>query len=144
MFDDIVAANCFSSVWLARDQQENRYVALKITVAHASASSLEGKILQHLRQGNPEHPGRSCVQILWDEFFVNGPNGRHLCLVSQVTGCSVAESKEASTKWMFPINIARAVAAQTTMGLAYIHSCGVIHGGRRHKSIPFTQSSRLD
>ena len=132
------------SVWLVRDQRENRYVALKNIVAHASATSLEGKILRHLRQGNPKHPGRSCVQILWDEFFVDGPNGRHLCLVTEVAGCSVAESKEASTKWMFPINIARAIAAQTTMGLAYIHSCGVIHGGTKSTSIQFTQSSRVN
>ena len=118
-----------SSVWLARDQRENRYVALKIIVAHASAASLEGSILRHLRGGNSEHPGRSNVQILFDEFFTNGPNGRHLYLVSEPAGCSVAQSKEASAKWMFPVNIARAVAAQTTMGLAYIHSCGVTHGG---------------
>ncbi len=63
-----------------------------------------------------------------DEFFIDGPNGRHLCLVSEVAGCSVAMSTEASIKHLFPINTARAVAAQATMGLAYIHSCGVTHG----------------
>lgn len=116
-------------MWLAKDQQENRYVALKILIARVSAASSEGIILRHLSASNREHPGRSYIQSLLDEFFTNGPNGRHLCLVSEPAGCSVAQSKEASTKWMFPINVARAVAAQTIMGLAYIHSCGVTHGG---------------
>lgn len=118
-------------MWLARDRRENRYVALKIIVAHASVTSSEDTIFQCLSQGNPQHPGRRFVQSLLNKFFTNGPNGKHLCLVSEAAGCSVAQSKEASTKWMFPINVARAVAAQTTMGLAYIHSCDIVHGGRR-------------
>ena len=144
MTNRYVTANGVSLVWLARDQQENRYVALKIIASHASTASSEGKILRHLRQGNSGHPGRSYVQSLWDEFFVHGPNGRHLCLVSEVAGCSVAESKEASTTWMFPVKIARAIAAQTTMGLAYIHSCGIIHAGKGQYTSVHSQSSRLD
>ncbi|KAL9123858.1 MAG: hypothetical protein Q9217_006753 [Psora testacea] len=94
-------------------------------------------MLRRLRQGDPGHPGRSCVQSLLDEFFVKGPNGRHICLVSEAAGWSVGQSKEASIKWMFPINIARAVAAQATMGLAYIHSCGITHGDLHPKNILF-------
>lgn len=37
---------------------------------------------------------------LLDEFSIEGPNGRHKCLVTQAAGCSIAQSKEASNNWM--------------------------------------------
>ncbi|KAL9100309.1 MAG: hypothetical protein Q9163_004308 [Psora crenata] len=119
------------------DQRENRYVAIKIMLADESAASSEGYFLRHLQGGDPKHPGRSYVQTLLDEFFTDGPNGRHRCLVSEPAGCSLARSKEAAVKSMFPINIARAIAAQATMGQAYIHSCGVTHADLHLHNILF-------
>lgn len=107
----------------------NRYVAVKIVVAEASKTSSEGQILRLLSDAKISHPGRSYVSSISDEFSINGPNGRHLCLVSEPARCSVAASKEASTNWMFPIEVARTVAAQVILGLHYIHSRGVVHGG---------------
>lgn len=93
----------YSTVWLARDQQEKRYVALKIIVAEASRFSSKSRILSHLYRSSIGrfHPGRASVPFILDEFFLEGPNGRHLCLVGEPAGCSVAESKEASRNWMF-------------------------------------------
>jgi hypothetical protein len=127
-----------STVWLANDGLEIRYVALKILAAAASEESSEAKILRVLRSGNPDHPGRAYVSSMLDEFIINGPNGRHLCIVSEAAGCSVAQSKEASTTWKFPANVARAISAQVLLGLAYIHSCGVVHGGTS-KHLPVLQ-----
>lgn len=120
----------YSTVWLAQDHLKSRHVALKILVAAASENSSEGKILRALGSGHPEHPGRAYVLSLLDEFFVNGPNGRHLCVVSEAAGCSVAKSKETSTTWKFPANVARVIGARVLLGLDYIHSCGVVHGGK--------------
>lgn len=120
----------YSTVWLAKDQHEDRYVALKIVVAEASKSSSESRILRLLGNSQPKDAGRSYVSPIFDEFCIDGPNGRHLCLVSEPARCSVATSKEASTNWMFPMGVARAVAAQAVLGLRDIHSCGVVHGGR--------------
>ncbi len=38
----------YSTVWLAKDQHMNRYVAVKIVVADASNTSSETQILRHL------------------------------------------------------------------------------------------------
>ena len=119
----------YSTTWLAKDQYMNRYVALKIVVAEALKVSSEGRILRHLRDTQLDHPGRGYVCSILDEFFISGPNGRHLCLVSEPARCCIASSKEASINWMFPMGIARAVAAQAILGLQYIHSRGVVHGG---------------
>ena len=118
-----------SIVWLAKDQQEDRYLTLKIIIAEASVTSSESKILRKLRDGNPEHPGRKYIQSLLNESSLEGPIGTHLCVLSEVVGCSVAESKEAATTRMFRLPVARAISAQVLMGLAYMHSCGVTHCG---------------
>ncbi|RAH62719.1 kinase-like protein [Aspergillus piperis CBS 112811] len=119
----------YSTVWLAHDRKESRYVALKIMIADVSERSVESKILQHLQRGGDlTHPGRKYISSLHDQFSFKGPNGHHMCLVSEVAGCSVAESKENSPRFMFSLDIARAIAAQVTMGPAYMHSLGVGHG----------------
>ena len=123
----------YSTVWLARDLHLNRYVTLKIVVARASGESSESRILRHLRQ-TVSGDSDSCITSLRDEFYIDGPNGRHLCLATEPAACSVADSKDASLKWMFPLEIARAISAQTILALQTIHSSGVIHGGIVHLS----------
>lgn len=101
----------YSTVWLAKDQHTNRYVALKIVVAETSQASSESLILRRLGDSRKHYAGSSYVSPILDEFCIDGPNGRHLCLVSEPAKCSVAASKEASMNWMFSMGIARAVAA---------------------------------
>lgn len=122
----------YSTVWLAKDNLKARYVALKILVASAPERKTESQILRTMGfgRGMPEHPGRAYVSSLLDEFVIDGPNGSHLCVVTEAAGCSVAQSKEASITWKFPANVARAISAQVLLGLDYIHSCGVVHGGK--------------
>lgn len=122
----------YSTVWLARDRHQNKYVALKIVVAELSATSNESRILHVLekkRASNSSLIGKQYVSELLNEFMIDGPNGRHTCLVSEPAGCSLAVSKDASVVWLFPLQVARAIAAKIIMGLAFLHSCGVIHGG---------------
>ena len=124
----------YSTVWLARDLHTDRYVALKIIVAEASEGSSEGRILQHLQQSVGNRAGKHFFASLLDGFHINGPNGQHLCLASEPARCSVATSKEASINWMFPLAVARAIVAQSVIGLQAIHSCGVVHGGKMNSS----------
>lgn len=124
----------YSTVWLARDRQLQKYVALKVLAAH-EAKPNEAKILRLLSSPN-SHPGRRFVPLLLDEFAIDGPNGRHLCLVQDVAACSVAISKEWSSNNLFPLETARSIAAQLILGISYLHSRGVCHGGQR--SLDFT------
>ena len=119
----------FSTVWLARDRIEHRYVALKVITAAASEVSLEARIMRHLRQSSPGYPGHSFVLSLLDDFSIDGPNGRHQCIVSEVVGNSLVVAKESTKDEIFPLTTARVVTPQLALGLAYIHSCGVLHGG---------------
>ena len=118
----------YSTVWLAKDKKANRYVALKIILADASEKTSEGRVLRHLRKTLSSPADRVYINPFYDEFIIDGPNGRHLCVVTKPAGCSVGDSRNGY--YMFPIGIARAIAAQTVLGLKAIHSQGVIHGGR--------------
>ncbi|KAL7626508.1 hypothetical protein AAE478_003280 [Parahypoxylon ruwenzoriense] len=118
----------YSTIWLAHDQQLQRYVSLKILVASASGDSIEGDILRLLQNGDSAHPGRQFVPSPLDQFTFQGPNGQHLCLVGVPYGCSISKSKEDSVYLMFPVEAARSAAAQLIMGLSYLHACGICHG----------------
>jgi len=74
----------YPTAWWAKDHLEARCVALKILIAAGKHS--ESTILRALMSGPPDHQGRAYVLPLLDEFVVNGPNGRHLCIVSEALG----------------------------------------------------------
>ena len=120
----------FSTVWLARDQHKNQYVALKILIAERSQAASESRILRYLQDVQQKCGTRSYVIPLLDEFYIDGPNGRHLCLVNEIARCSIRDSNPSSNKWNFPLVVARAIAAQAVLGLKEIHSSGVVHGGK--------------
>ncbi|RAH83817.1 kinase-like protein [Aspergillus japonicus CBS 114.51] len=110
----------YSSIWLARDQQRQRYVSLKILTARASSDSREGDVLEHLMKSDLAH----VIPRLLDQFSFHGPNGHHRCLVGEPAGGSIAKAKEDSTNLMFPVDAARSIAAQLLLGLSYLHATG--------------------
>lgn len=126
-----LGSGSYSTVWLARDSEINRYVALKIVLADFSEASRESLVLRHLRDFKKANPGSGAkfLTTLLNEFYIDGPNGRHLCLVTDPTRGSLAESKE-THPWLFQIRISRAIAAQAVLGLQTIHSSGIVHGGK--------------
>ena len=134
----------FSTVWLARDHTENRYVSLKVITAAASKLNLEAKIWHRMHRGNVNHPGRSFILSLLDEFSIDGPNGRHRCIVSEVVGINIADAKEVHEDEMLPLEIARKITPQIASGVAYMHSCGVVHGGQKLLLRPCTCGSVLN
>ena len=118
----------FSTVWLARDNVLQRYVAVKILSAEVSSECPELKILNYLKQSSTDHPGRQYIAFLIDHFELHGPNGTHLCLVSEVLGPSLAYliGKNLQLRG----SVARKVARQLAEAVAFLHSQGVCHGGR--------------
>jgi len=120
----------FSTVWLARDSAADRYVSLKVFTATASERSSESQVLEIIHQNNPLHPGRMFVSSLLNDFSIRGPNGNHRCLVTEILGPTVSDVKESFDCDLLSLDIARRVTVQLALGLADIHSCGIIHGGK--------------
>lgn len=121
-----------STVWLAKNTlTDGEYVALKILTAEATKTTDEHKIIDHLRsKSNPKHPGHQYVASSLDSFWFSGPNGCHLCLIGEVVGSSLRDCIDINEPpCYFPIKTSRAIAAQVILGVAYLHSLGICHGG---------------
>lgn len=122
---------------LILDSSTHRIVSIKVVVASESTEkNHELKILQHLQANNNSysHPGCSHVTQLLDSFFHEGPNGRHLCVVLELLGPTLFQVAERSQNYRLKADLARHVSGQIVKAVAYLHSCGVVHGGE-HTSL---------
>jgi hypothetical protein len=120
----------YSTVRLARDNQTQRYVAIK--VARADSTPQEVKALRKLASTEPApasqclHRGKASIPALLDEFSVKGLNGEHKCFVTLPARSNLYS---APFSRLFPTHIARALSASLAYSVAYIHSKGYAHGG---------------
>ena len=61
-------------------------MALKIILADASDEDCAELMLLHLKDLDFDQPGGKHIALPMDHFWIEGPNGRHLCLVLPVLG----------------------------------------------------------
>lgn len=118
-----------STTWLAEDTKKRRLVALKISTAESAERTGEIRILLRLAESKSVLPGKIIVQKLLDSFIFPGPYGTHKCLVTDAARVDVHDAKQASYRRPFRLPSARAIAAQLILGLQFIHSEGIVHGG---------------
>ncbi|KAK1598925.1 kinase domain-containing protein [Colletotrichum navitas] len=117
----------YSTIWLARDEQLGKYVAIKVSTA--DHSSQEADILSQFSARTVENVqfGGSLIPVILDHFNLNGPNGTHLCSVTAPARCNVAEVLEPGSG-PFQLRVARSLAAQLAIVVAYVHQLGYVHG----------------
>lgn len=115
----------FSTVWLAEDEDEQRWVALKIVAAEDSYPIMAKSALAH--SVLHEAPAQGVAQH-YRQFTFEGPNGHHLCLVLPALGPSAAILSHSLKSRLRP-QLARKVAYQATRAVAELHSRGLCHGG---------------
>lgn len=121
----------FSTVWLAKDTQENRHVALKVvrSATHYTETAVdEIKLCQRIATANPSHPGHAHVVSLLDQFEHQGPNGTHVCMVFEVLGENLLGLIKRYEHRGIPIAVVKQITRQILLGLDYLHrECGIIH-----------------
>ncbi|KAI4219505.1 MAG: hypothetical protein L6R36_008281 [Xanthoria steineri] len=127
----------FATVWLARDTEANRYVALKIIMANERSNKLELKMFEYLANQHSDHPGKQHLVTLLDRFVIQGPYGKHNCLVLPFLGPSVPNQAAGYLSKMLDSSLARRVATQLSESLAYMHSVGIGHGDCHTMNIVF-------
>lgn len=52
-------------------------------------NSNELAVYERINAVETDHAGKNLIRQLWDYFFLEGPHGRHMCLVHQPLGLSV-------------------------------------------------------
>ena len=114
----------FSTVWLAHDRHENRYIALKILCAKASDShDLPLAVKSILDGGRLSHLFVTELR----RFHVNGPNGRHVCQVLPLVGPSL--SALSGHRYRLRPSGCKMLAQQAAKILAFLHANSLCHGG---------------
>ena len=123
----------FSTVWLALDKNQDALVSLKVLTAEASRQSTELNILQHLSNQAQGNPWRRNVISSLDRFSFKGPNGTHLCYVSQLGGPSISAMThspgEVTGTRRLRAPLARRLAQQLAGTVSLMHEVEVVHGG---------------
>ncbi|XP_057297000.1 SRSF protein kinase 3-like isoform X2 [Hydractinia symbiolongicarpus] len=121
----------FSTVWLAWDLTDKRYVALKIvkSASHYTETALdEMKLLRTVHTADPSDPGYPHVVQLLDHFKVRGIHGSHVCMVFEVLGHNLLKFIIKSSYRGISLLMAKNIIRQTLLGLNYLHTaCKVIH-----------------
>ncbi|KAF5624006.1 CMGC SRPK kinase [Fusarium sp. NRRL 25303] len=140
----------YSTVWLAHDLRNSRYVALKILISeNTEETSHELHVLHHLAKVAPQDGTRHVTQLLTD-FEHKGPNGIHKCLVFEPMGPSVNsmvyelpqfKPRKYGMKIRYPPQMAKRILLQSLHGLAFLHNNGVAHGDFQPGNILFSVQS---
>ncbi|KAI1110818.1 serine threonine protein kinase, CMGC group [Nemania sp. NC0429] len=131
-----------STVWLARDLSGRRYVALKLYITSASMGrQLDNELNVYKRmkeRGSRNHPGRKSVRELLDSFDVEGPDGRHRCLVHPPLWDSVLTLLRRNPVMRLPPVILAVVLQRLFRALDFLHrECQIIHTDVKADNIMF-------
>jgi serine/threonine-protein kinase SRPK3 len=122
----------FSTVWLSRDNDQGKYVAIKISLAETfKEEENTTRILDHIKEQIGGDPTSQYICLPLEYFVAEGPNGKHMCNVFPVSGPSIAQLAEARLgKVGLDPQEAQRASLQVTQALAFLHSreVGIGHG----------------
>ncbi|KAL5709657.1 non-specific serine/threonine protein kinase [Ranunculus cassubicifolius] len=127
----------FSTVWLAWDTLNPRYVALKIQKSaplYTEAGMDEIKILKQISEGDPED-NKNVVKLL-DHFKHSGPNGQHVCMVFEYLGDNLLTLIKYSDYRGLPVHMVKEICYHVLVGLDYMHrQLSMIHTDLKPENI---------
>lgn len=129
----------FLTVWLARDNDKQCHVAMKIvrSAKHYTDTAVdEIKLLDKVTTGDSHHPGHEHVIQLLDTFTHEGPNGTHVCMVFEVLGENLLGLIRRYKHRGIPVVFVKQIAKQLLLALDFLHRrCGVIHTDLKPENI---------
>ena len=138
----------FSTVWLAIDGHNKRYVALKVVMSKPTASiNKELAIREQLEEVAAAGAFSKNIIKLLDNFEIVGPNGTHQCLVNEPMGATVTsmvaeieENKALRVMYMlrYPKWMVKSILKQTLSGLAFLHEHGIVHSDIQQGNLLFS------
>ncbi|GAW11387.1 hypothetical protein ANO14919_007310 [Xylariales sp. No.14919] len=130
----------FGLVWLCYDTLHGKWRAIKVMTANHSKKGREKKIYTHLQQqASLERLTEAHLVVPLEEFWIEGPNGSHLCLVLPVLGASI-------DKWRLgldphdtkTVTDMKKFCFQVTEAVRFLHKSGICHGDLKPQNILVT------
>jgi serine/threonine protein kinase len=128
----------FSTVWLARDNAQEKYVAIRISTAENFDEEKKIEAIHDLlKEQSQANPVAQYICLPLEHFVAESPNGKHQCSVFPFCGPSIAQISEANNNIRQDELMARFTSEEAQRGglqamqvLAFLHSpeVGVGHG----------------
>ncbi|KAK3323810.1 kinase-like domain-containing protein [Cercophora scortea] len=132
-----------STVWLARDLNEHRHVALKVFVRSQSLGRMadhELNVYNHMAgvSSTSKHPGHDAVRSLLDSFKITGPDGEHNCLVHPPLWDNLKTFLARNPIGRLPTPVLGIVLQRLFLALDFMHTeCKLIHTDIKDDNIMF-------
>ena len=87
-----------------------------------------------LKVPGTDHPGVDYIRLAREIFEIEGPTGRHYCVVMEPHGNSIRFLQENLPTAMLPKLMVRAAMHMVLFALNWLHlECNVIHTGTRSR-----------
>ena len=112
----------FAQVWQCRDLREGGQVAVKVLKSDSFVTEMgeeEAELLANLT-----NTGKEEILRLLDQFVKDGPNGRHVCLVTELCGPCLLDILPKKGMCLGNVN---QIMSQVLAGLDFLHSKGIFH-----------------
>ncbi|KAI1206514.1 kinase-like domain-containing protein [Annulohypoxylon truncatum] len=124
-----------STVWLCYDERCRDYMSIKVMTAAESVEECpELRILKVLADVSDKELRENHINIPREYFWINGPNGRHLCFVSDLLGPNLYMNHPDGMGIYTP-ELLTDLTFQVSKGLQYLHRKGICHGDLRPSNI---------
>ncbi|KAH6853455.1 kinase-like domain-containing protein [Chaetomium sp. MPI-CAGE-AT-0009] len=122
-----------ATVWLCHDKVSNKWRAVKIMRADKSTPNCPDlRALELFKDADPDVLMASHIQLPLEHFWIDGPNGRHLCLVLLFLGPTL---KSLSRLYGHVPELMKDICFQMVEALKFIHSRNLCHGDFRADNI---------
>ena len=106
-----------------------KYYAVKILTAHATKGHHDGHLLElEVMQAVTSFKPLKLPR-LYDHFEIDGPHGRHLCLVSRVLSGSVNSFRRSAPSKSLDTPKVKIIVAEVVEALIQLHAAKLIHTG---------------
>ena len=141
----------YSTVWLCRDMKsrnpprtiltknanrcsrDSGFVALKVCIRNEIGSlrnDRELKFYEHVSSLNSQHKGQAYIRGLLETFHINGPAGKHLCLIQPPMHMTIRELQYQNPSKRLNKQILNLTLFNLLNALAFLHDeAKVVHTG---------------
>jgi serine/threonine-protein kinase SRPK3 len=123
----LVVAHCCYSL---RAEETSTYHAIKILTVHATKCHHDGHLLELEAMQTITAMKTPLLPRLRDHFEIDGPHGRHLCLVLPVLGESVNTFRRSSPSKSLDTAKVKIIVAQVVEALVKLHAANIVHTGQ--------------